>query len=48
MAIKRHASALWKGTGLEGTGSLSAPSKFFDNSPFGFKAPPTQAALQWH
>ncbi len=38
MAIKRHASALWKGTGLEGTGSLSAPSKFFDNSPFGFKA----------
>jgi osmotically inducible protein OsmC len=35
--MKRKATAVWKGTGLEGSGTLSAPSGFFDNSPYTFK-----------
>lgn len=35
--MKRKATAIWKGTGLEGSGTLSAPSGFFDNSPYSFK-----------
>jgi osmotically inducible protein OsmC len=35
--MKRKATAVWKGTGLEGSGTLSAPSGFFDNSPYSFK-----------
>lgn len=38
MAIKRTASALWSGTGLEGTGTLNTSNKFFDNTPYSFKA----------
>ncbi len=37
MATKRTASAVWNGTGLEGNGTLNAPSKFFDNTPYSFK-----------
>ncbi|WP_342663933.1 OsmC family protein [Eisenibacter elegans] len=37
MAIVRKATAVWQGTGLEGKGTLSAPSKFFDNTPYGYK-----------
>lgn len=35
--MKRKATAVWKGSGKEGTGALSSPSKFFDNSPYSFK-----------
>ncbi|NHE58280.1 OsmC family peroxiredoxin [Cyclobacterium plantarum] len=35
--MKRKATAIWKGTGLEGSGSLSSPSGFFDNSPYSAK-----------
>lgn len=35
--MKRKATAIWKGTGLEGSGTLSAPSGFFDNSPYSAK-----------
>jgi len=35
--MKRKATAVWKGTGKEGSGTLSAPSGFFDNSPYSFK-----------
>ncbi|SEJ51118.1 osmotically inducible protein OsmC [Cyclobacterium xiamenense] len=35
--MKRKATAVWKGTGLEGSGTLTAPSGFFDNSPYSFK-----------
>lgn len=35
--MKRKATAIWKGTGLEGKGTLSAPSGFFDESPYSFK-----------
>lgn len=37
MATKRKATAVWSGTGLEGNGTLSAPSKFFNNTPYSFK-----------
>ncbi len=36
--MKRQATAVWNGTGLEGKGTLNAPSKFFDNTPYSFKA----------
>lgn len=35
--MKRKATAIWKGSGLEGKGTLSAPSGFFDESPYSFK-----------
>ncbi|WP_209331923.1 OsmC family protein [Lunatimonas salinarum] len=35
--MKRKATAVWKGTGLEGSGTLSAPSGFFDATPYSFK-----------
>lgn len=35
--MKRKATAIWKGSGLEGNGTLSAPSGFFDNTPYSFK-----------
>jgi osmotically inducible protein OsmC len=37
MATKRKATAVWNGTGLEGTGALNTPSKFFNNTPYSFK-----------
>lgn len=38
MAIKRSASALWNGTGLEGKGVLNSSNKFFDNTPYSTKS----------
>jgi lipoyl-dependent peroxiredoxin len=38
MATKRRATAVWSGTGLEGKGSLNTSNKFFDNTPYSFKA----------
>ncbi|SHN15171.1 osmotically inducible protein OsmC [Cyclobacterium lianum] len=35
--MKRKATAIWKGTGLEGSGTLSSPSGFFDKSPYSAK-----------
>ncbi|MEX2569478.1 MAG: OsmC family protein [Cyclobacteriaceae bacterium] len=35
--MKRKATAIWKGTGKEGSGTLSSPSGFFDNSPYSAK-----------
>nr|MBI1228503.1 OsmC family peroxiredoxin [Cytophagales bacterium] len=35
--MKRKATAIWKGTGLEGKGTLSAPSGFFDETPYSTK-----------
>ncbi|MDA9554966.1 OsmC family protein [Pelobium sp.] len=37
MATKRSVTAVWKGTGLEGEGTLSSSNKFFDNTPYSFK-----------
>jgi len=36
--IKRHASALWYGTGKEGTGSLTTQSGTLKNMPYGFNS----------
>ncbi|HVZ08941.1 OsmC family protein [Rhodopila sp.] len=38
MAIKRHASAEWRGTGREGTGSLTTQSGTLKDTPYGFNA----------
>jgi len=35
--MKRRATAVWNGTGKEGSGILSSPSSFFDNTPYSFK-----------
>ncbi|MCB0840814.1 MAG: OsmC family protein [Bacteroidetes bacterium] len=35
--MKRKASALWQGTGLEGKGSLTSTSKVLDNTPYSFQ-----------
>ncbi|WP_158858263.1 OsmC family protein [Lunatibacter salilacus] len=35
--MKRKATAIWKGTGLEGKGTLSAPSGFFNETPYSAK-----------
>jgi len=32
--MKRKATAVWKGTGKDGKGSLSSSNKFFDNTPY--------------
>ncbi|MEM6378519.1 MAG: OsmC family protein [Bacteroidota bacterium] len=36
--MKRRATAVWQGDGLTGKGSLSTPSKVFDNTPYNFTA----------
>lgn len=38
MAIKRRATAVWSGTGAEGTGTISSPNKFFNATPYSAKA----------
>lgn len=35
--FKRTASAVWQGTGAEGTGHLNGPSGVFNNTPYSFK-----------
>ncbi|WP_143961529.1 OsmC family protein [Litoribacter populi] len=35
--MKRKATSIWKGNGLEGKGQLSSPSGFFDNTPYSTK-----------
>jgi osmotically inducible protein OsmC len=35
--MKRKATAIWKGSGKDGSGTLSSPSGFFDKSPYSFK-----------
>lgn len=35
--MKRKATAIWQGNGLEGKGTLSSNNKFFDNTPFSAK-----------
>lgn len=35
--MKRRATAIWQGNGLEGKGTLSSANKFFDNTPFSAK-----------
>lgn len=37
MASIRRASAVWKGSGLEGSGTLNTSNKFFNNTPYSFK-----------
>ncbi|MFC4871552.1 OsmC family protein [Negadavirga shengliensis] len=32
--MKRKATSIWKGSGKEGSGTLSSPSSFFDNTPY--------------
>lgn len=36
--MKRKASAIWKGNGLEGKGTLDSPSGLFNQTPYSFKA----------
>src|SRR5690554_3757396 len=36
--MKRKATAVWKGTGKDGTGFLSSPSDFFNNTPYSAKS----------
>lgn len=38
MALKRSVTAVWRGTGLEGSGSLSSSNHFFNNTPYSFKS----------
>ena len=35
--MKRKATAIWKGSGKDGSGTLSSPSGFFDKAPYSFK-----------
>ena len=35
--MKRNATAVWQGSGKEGKGSLTAPSKVLVNTPYSFK-----------
>ncbi|MBC6609085.1 OsmC family protein [Hymenobacter sp. BT188] len=37
MATSRRATAVWNGTGAEGTGTLNTSNKFFNNTPYSFK-----------
>jgi osmotically inducible protein OsmC len=37
-SIKRHASAVWHGTGKDGTGSLTTQSGTLKDTPYGFNA----------
>ena len=36
-SIKRHASAAWSGSGMDGTGSLTTQSGTLKDTPYGFK-----------
>jgi osmotically inducible protein OsmC len=36
--MKRKATANWRGTGMDGTGTLSTPSGVFNNQPYSFKS----------
>lgn len=36
--MKRQANAIWKGTGKDGSGSLTAPSHVLNKTPYSFKA----------
>jgi len=38
MAMKRNATAVWQGSGLEGKGTLTGPSGVLNQTPYGFKA----------
>lgn len=38
MAAKRRATALWKGTGMEGQGTLNSLNKFFNDTPYTYKS----------
>lgn len=38
MSIKRKASAIWNGTGKEGSGVLNSPNNFFNNTPYSAKS----------
>ncbi|CAH2600327.1 Peroxiredoxin OsmC [Rhodovastum atsumiense] len=38
MAIKRHASAVWNGTGKDGKGTLTTPSATLKETPYSFVA----------
>lgn len=35
--MKRNATAIWQGSGKEGKGTLSSPSKVLNNTPYSFK-----------
>lgn len=35
--MKRNATAIWQGTGKEGKGTLTTPSKVLSNTPYSFK-----------
>jgi len=35
--MKRNATAIWQGSGKEGKGTLTAPSKVLNNTPYSFK-----------
>lgn len=35
--MKRKATAMWQGSGKEGKGTLTAPSKVLNNTPYSFK-----------
>ena len=37
MALKRKVTATWKGSGLEGLGSIDSGNKFFNETPYSFK-----------
>ena len=37
MATFRRATAVWRGTGQEGIGTLNTTNKFFNNTPYSFK-----------
>lgn len=37
MASIRRASAVWKGSGLEGSGTLNTSNNFFNDTPYSFK-----------
>ena len=36
--MKRNATAVWQGSGLEGKGTLTGPSGVLNQTPYGFKA----------
>ncbi|MBR9919230.1 MAG: OsmC family protein [Bacteroidetes bacterium] len=36
--MKRHATAVWSGSGTEGKGTLTGPSGVLDQTPYSFKA----------
>ncbi|MBW3128680.1 OsmC family peroxiredoxin [Hymenobacter profundi] len=44
MNTLRTATALWQGTGQDGTGRLNTPTQFFHDAPYSFKSRFTDAA----